>query len=146
MFPIIAIAGVIGAVASVAKGADWAAEKLAAIRADRTPAEKTSGNAKLDAAKSGFEQALAAQAAGQAMPSSAVAASGKTAPAAVVPVSHGTDYDSLARIRAGVAAYGHVGERREDHGWPTRPPSSTEDRLPPVAGLPARDAAVRAAD
>lgn len=36
-------------------------------------------------------------------------------PATVPPHQHDPDYDSLARMQAGVVAYNHVGEHRGSH-------------------------------
>lgn len=100
MFPIIAIGTVIGAVASVIKGANWVGDHLLSPREDSTTPP--------DARPSGFQAALAAQNAGQAVPVTVapparVAGSGSVLP--LMPQTHDTDYQSLARMRAGLAAY-----------------------------------------
>jgi hypothetical protein len=114
MFPIVAIGGVISAVASVAKGVSWLSDKLDSTKG---ASEGGGGDARSTTAAraSQFEAVLAAQAAGQSVPPSPSAA---TSPANVPPHQHGPDYDSLARMQAGMAAYSHVGEHRGNHPRP----------------------------
>jgi len=106
MFPILALGTVIGAVASVIKGANWVGDHVLP--------------AKPDAQAAGFEAALAAQSAGQVVPVTATPPASVAAPAGVVPVmprTHETDYQSLAQMRAGLAAYQAIGLRNNDiHG------------------------------
>ena len=104
MFPIIAIGTVIGAVASVIKGASWLKDHAGA--AQDTNAAPDAGK-QADRPGAAFQAALAAQGAGQVVP---VAATPPSTAAAgngllVIPLTHGTDYQSLAQMRAGLAAY-----------------------------------------
>jgi hypothetical protein len=133
MFPIIAIVSAISAAVSVYKGSSWAADKVTAMQDAQPAAGKADGTSKPDAKASPFEQALAAQAAGQALPSAGNAAPSTAASTPIVQTAYGTNYDSLTRIQAGIAAYGHVGERRDNHTGPTQPPATAEDPIPPVA-------------
>jgi hypothetical protein len=101
MFPLMIIGGVIGAVATAVKGGAWLSDQISA----------TQSSASVGGKPSPFEGALAAQAAGQTMPA------GKAAlpPTALVQPTHGTDYDALARMNAGIVAYNHVGEHHGKH-------------------------------
>jgi hypothetical protein len=110
MLPLIAIGGAISAVASVIKGVSWVADQLGSSKAATAAADK----AKI----APFEAALAAQAAGQTVPGSggtAALPANTPAPIGIVPTTHGTDYDTLARMQAGFAAYNHIGEHRANH-------------------------------
>ncbi len=111
MFPLVAIGSVIGAVMSIAKGASWVAAQLDSTKAPASVGGTADAKPVTDAKASQFEAALAAQVAGQKAPVSSV-------PTANVPLAHGPDYDSLARMKAGVLAYSHVGEHRSNHGKP----------------------------
>ena len=104
MFPIIAIGTVIGAVASVIKGANWLTDHVSPT--PDTNAAPADGK-QADGPGAAFQAALAAQGAGQPLPAASVAASAAIPGAAVpvIPQTHGTDYQSLAQIRAGLAAY-----------------------------------------
>jgi hypothetical protein len=149
MFPLIAIAGVISAVASVAKGTVWLSDKLGATDGSASPGAKTAAKPQTAARTSPFEAALAAQSAGQTLPAGGngtVAAGAPTAAATVpstVPATRGTDYDSLARIRAGVAAYGHIGEHRGNHTGAAKAPGADDNQSDP-ATIKAQTAASRA--
>jgi len=140
MLPLLAIGGVIGAIMSVAKGASWVSDQIGpASGAEATAkSEKQAQTAKA----APFEKALAAQAAGPSVPTRGTIA---PAPAAAVPAAgpasagilaatHGTDYDSLARMQAGIAAYGSVGERHGHHSGQAKPPESGNDPAAPAAG------------
>src|SRR5689334_17219455 len=117
MFPLVAIGGVIGAVMSIAKGASWLADQLDSTKGATSVGGKAEAKPTADAKASQFEAALAAQVAGQKAPVSSV-------PAANVPLTHGTDYDSLARMKVGMLAYTHVGEHRSAHA---KQPSASGD-------------------
>jgi hypothetical protein len=103
MFPILAIGTVIGAVASAIKGANWLNDHVV--------------SAKPDTQTKGFEAALAAESAGQVVPviPSPPASQAVSGTVGVIPETHGTDYQSLDRMRAGLAAYQDVDLRR-NHG------------------------------
>ena len=110
MFPIVAIGGVIGAVFSIAKGATWLAEQLDSSSAGASVGSKPEAKQVTEAKASQFESALAAQVAGQKAPVATAAV-----PSSLPPVG-GPDYDALARIKAGILAYSHVGEHRDGQG------------------------------
>jgi hypothetical protein len=129
MFPLIAIAGAISAVASVAKGASWLSAHVGSSKT-----ASAGGNAEVksqtSAKASPFEAMLAAQAAGQTLPGNAAGASlakGATQSAMVPPI-HGTDYDTLARMKAGMAAYSHIGERHGNHAGAAGTSGSDDDK------------------
>jgi hypothetical protein len=104
MFPLLAIGGVISAVASVAKGASWLSGKL-----DSAGAAAAGAKPMTAAQASQFDAVLSAQVAGQSVPVS------PSAPVNVLPHQSGLDYNSLASIQAGMVAYNHVGEHRGNH-------------------------------
>jgi hypothetical protein len=108
MFPLLAIGGVIGAVMSVAKGASWLSDQLDATKNAASAGGKSETRPATDAKATSFEATLAAQVAGQSLPASTPAPSAQVA--GVTATQPGTDYDALARMRAGVFAYSHVGE------------------------------------
>ena len=124
MLPLIAIGGVIGAVMSVAKGASWLSDQLGSTQAAAASAGSKATPPPATASKSQFDAALSAQVAGHAVP-----VRPSTPTAAVLPPQqqHGPDYDTLARLRAGVAAYSHVGEHRGNH--PKSPPGAGDDLM-----------------
>jgi hypothetical protein len=99
MLPLIAIAGVIGAVMSVAKGAAWASDQVDSTKGAASVGGKGGSKAQIDAKSATFADALAAQVAGQTP-------------------SQGTDYDAMARMKAGFAAYNHVGAHHGGHPKP----------------------------
>ena len=111
MFPIVAIGTVIGAVASVIKGASWLKDHVSS--AEDAGAAPEAGKP-ADGPGAAFQAALAAQGAGQVMP--AAPAPGSTAGSGngllVIPQTHDTDYQSLAQMRAGLAAYQAADLRR----------------------------------
>lgn len=113
MFPIAIIAGVIGAVVSGAQGASWVSDHLDSSKAAASAGGKSETTSQTDAKSSPrFEAALAAQVAGQSVPASKAVTSTQSS----VPVSQiGTDYDTLERTKAGIAAYSQVGEHRNSH-------------------------------
>lgn len=112
MFPLVAIGGVIGAVFSIAKGASWLADQLNSSKAPASVGGKGGAKAETDAKASAFDAALAAQVAGQGVP---VGAAATPAPGGVLPSQYGTDYDTLARTKAGFAAYSHIGAHHGSH-------------------------------
>ena len=114
MLPLIAIAGVIGAVMSVAKGAAWASDQVDATKGAASVGGKAGAKAQIDAKSAPFADALAAQVAGQSMPASPAA----TPMPINMPPSQGTDYDALARMKVGFAAYNHIGAHHGDHPKP----------------------------
>jgi hypothetical protein len=126
MLPLIAIGGVISAVASVFKGASWLSDKLSS---SSTAASAVNPAAKTDAKFAPFEAALKAQVAGQTLPGSSAGATAATslAPSAVSLI-HGTDYDSLSRMQAGMAAYSHIGEHHGSHPGAANPPGAVDDK------------------
>jgi hypothetical protein len=100
MLPILVVGGVIGAVVSALQGASWISDQLGpsnAASAGGKGAPKSSAEAKT----SPFETALAAA-------------------ASLLPATHGTDYNALARMKAGITAYSHVGEHRANHPGSTK--------------------------
>jgi hypothetical protein len=133
MLPLIAIGGAISAVASVIKGASWLSDKLGSSQATGAAGAKPAAKPQTSAAIAPFETALAAQAAGQTLPASGSGtAAGKIPTSSVtVPLIHGTDYDSLARMQAGMAAYSHIGEHRGNHPGAAKQLGMSEDK--PIA-------------
>jgi len=111
MLPLLAIGGVIGAVMSVAKGASWLSDQLGTTKGAASAGGKAAPPA-ATASKSQFDAALAAQVAGQSVPIQ------PSTPTAALPQQHGTDYATLGRLRAGVAAYSQVAEHRDNHPKP----------------------------
>jgi hypothetical protein len=134
MLPLVAIGGVIGAVMSVVKGASWLSDQLGS---SNTASVGGKGDAKAatGASTSPFETALAAQAAGQTVPtgttSDAPAASPTLSPS-MVTATHGVDHDALARMNAGLAAYNHVGQRHGKHPGGAAKPSGTVSDVPSI--------------
>lgn len=120
MFPIVAIGGVIGAVFSIAKGASWLADQLDTSNKGASVGSKPGPKTATEAKASPFEAALAAQVAGQKAPVATT-----TVPSGLPPVG-GPDYDALARMKAGIFAYNHVGEHRDGHAKASA--ASGEDR------------------
>jgi hypothetical protein len=123
MLPFIAIGGAISAAATVIKGASWLADKLGSSKAATSAAYK--------ARIAPFEAALAAQAAGQTVPVSGTAATRAESPAAsamILPPSHGTDYDALARMNAGMLAYNRIGEHHGNRAGADNPTGAGGDR------------------
>lgn len=130
MFPLIAIGGVIGAVVSAIQGASWLSDHLDSSKA-ASAGGKAAAKPPAEAKVSPFEAALAAQAAGQTLPgsgSSAASANSPTPATAIVPPIHGTDYDTLARMKAGIVAYSHIGERHGNHAGAVKPPGSDDNK------------------
>ena len=116
MLPLLAIGGVIGALMSIGKGASWVADQLAPAHDATATADKSAATPQT-AQAAAFETALAAQAAGQTVPGAnnavqppSAAPATSSLPGSIIQLTHGTDYDVQARIQAGIAAYGNVGE------------------------------------
>jgi hypothetical protein len=105
MFPLIAIAGAISAVASVAKGASWLSAHVGAAKTASADGN-AHGKPQTSAKASPFEAVLAAQAAGQTLP---VSARHQPTARCTAPT------DALARMKAGLVAYNHVGEHHGKH-------------------------------
>jgi hypothetical protein len=117
MFPLIAIGSAIGAVVSIVQGVNWLSDQLGSSKATGSTGGKADTKVQEASKVSPFEQALAAQVAGQPVPGTGnnVPAS-QTSPiaqgilqATAAPSMHRTDYNSLARMQAGIAAYGSIG-------------------------------------
>ena len=118
MLPLLAVGGVIGAVMSIAKGASWLSDQFDSATSSASAGGKADA-VPTDAKASSFETTLAAQAAGQAVPPgvSDVASTTMTGPVAsptMMPALHGTDYEALARMRAGLFAYSHQNQNQSD--------------------------------
>ena len=111
MFPIAIVGGIIGAVVSVAKAADWLSDKLESANGAGSAGGKPEPTKLTEAQASAFAATLAAQTAGQALPPSL-----PVSPAPdTIPQLRGTDYAMLDRMKAGLVAYNHVGEHRGNH-------------------------------
>jgi hypothetical protein len=128
MFPLIAIGGAIGAVVSVIQGASWLSGQLDSSKSTTSVGGKPEAKPQAQALSSQFEAALAAQAAGQTLPAAAGAVAASPASAAILPAAHGTDYDTLARMKAGTVAYSHVGEHRSNRANDAKPTGAEDDR------------------
>lgn len=118
MFPIAIVGGIIGAVVSVAKAADWLSDKLDSAKGAGSVGGKPEPTKLTEAQASAFAATLAAQTAGQALPPSLPVSIAPNA----IPQPHGTDYAMLDRIKAGLVAYNHVGEHRGNHAGAVAPP------------------------
>jgi hypothetical protein len=129
MFPLIAIGGAISAVVSVVHGTSWLSGKLGMAKSAAAAGPTATANPQTNALSSRFEAALAAQATGQTLPGSTIggAAKSPTLPA-MTPLIHGTDYDSLARMNAGMAAYSQIGEHHGNRAGVTRAPGADDDK------------------
>jgi hypothetical protein len=116
MLPLLVIGGVIGAIASIAKGGSWLSDQISGSDGTASAGGKGGLAPLTEAQSSSFAATLAAQAAGQGVPTSALATVTPPAPAStMIPQLHGTDYDSLARLQAGTFAYSHIGEQHKHH-------------------------------
>ncbi len=111
MLPLIVIGGVIGAVASAAKGVSWLSDQIESTQSGGSAGGKPGPMPLSKAQASAFAATLAAQTAGQGLPPSLPVS---TAPSAV-PQVNGTDYAVLDRVKAGFAAYDRVGEHHSNH-------------------------------
>jgi hypothetical protein len=125
MFPLIAIGGAISAVVSVVHGTSWLSGKLGMAKSAAAAGPTATANPQTNALSSRFE----AQATGQILPGSTIggAAKSPTLPA-MTPLIHGTDYDSLARMNAGMAAYSQIGEHHGNRAGVTRAPGADDDK------------------
>jgi hypothetical protein len=130
VFPLIAIAGVVSAVVSVAQGTSWLSGKINPANAGATSGSKAAAKPPADAKVSPFEATLAAQAAGQTLPGSRTGTVAAMSPMAssMVPPIHGADYDSLARMKAGLAAYGQIGQHHGNHTGSAKPSGAEDDK------------------
>ena len=112
MLPLLAIGGVIGAVMSAAKGVSWLSGQLDSTKGAASASGKAATTPATAARMSQFAATLAAQGAGQTVPVSVPTT-------ANVPLQqHVAAYDTAARIKAGLAAYGQIGEHRTHHSKP----------------------------
>ena len=111
MFPIAIVGAIIGVIATGAKGAEWASDKLDSSKGSGSVGGKAGPTPLTDAQAASFSATLAAQTAGQSLPPSIPVA---TAPAAVHQ-SNGTDYAMFDRLTAGTIAYSHIGEHHSAH-------------------------------
>ena len=111
MLPLIAVGGVIGAIASVAKGASWLSDQIGSAQGSGSAGGKPGPTPLSEEQASAFAATLAAQTAGQGLPPSLPVSTAPTA----VPQLNGTDYAMMDRMKAGLAAYDRVGERHSNH-------------------------------
>jgi hypothetical protein len=121
MLPLLVIGGVIGAITSIAKGGSWLSEQVSGSGGSASAGGKGGLGPLTEAQSSSFAATLAAQAAGQGMPSSALATAAPAPASSMIPQLHATDYDSLARLRAGTFAYSHIGEQDKRHAAAVKP-------------------------
>jgi hypothetical protein len=112
VLPLIAIGGVIGAVMSVAKGASWLSDQLDQTKSSASAGGKAEPKTTDTAKASPFAATLAAQVAGQSVPVST------PTPVSLPQQQQTPDYDTAARIKAGLVAYGQIGEHRTNHAKP----------------------------
>ena len=124
MFPIAIIAGVIGAVVSGAQGASWLSKQVDSTNGAASVGGKGEAQPQTDAKAAPFAAALAGQVAGQSVPASPAVA---PVSSSMLPSQYGTDYDALARMKAGFVAYNHIGEHRGNH---TKQPPEVGDAGP----------------
>jgi hypothetical protein len=130
MLPLLVIGGVIGAVASIAKGGSWLSGQVSDANGSASAGGKGGLTPLTEAQMSSFSAALAAQAAGQGVPTSTLATASPAPASSMIPQLHGTDYDSLARLQAGTFAYSHIGEQHKHHAGQTQDTGGST----PVAG------------
>ena len=115
MLPLLVIGGVIGAVAYIAKGGSWLSSQVSDANGSASAGGKGGLTPLTEAQMSSFSATLAAQAAGQGVPTSTLATVSPAPASTMIPQLHGTDYDSLARLQAGTFAYSHIGEQHKHH-------------------------------
>jgi hypothetical protein len=120
VIPIVAIGGAISAVSSVIKGINWLSDQLDSSKSTTSAAGAGMAAQATAIQPVSFATTLAAQTAGQSVPAVTPA---PTTPAAssLLAQTHGTDYDALARMKAGVMAYNHNG----DHHHHNHPDAAT---------------------
>jgi hypothetical protein len=121
MLPLLVIGGVIGAITSIAKGASWLSDQVGGSDGSASAGGKGGLTPLTEAQSSSFAATLAAQAAGQGVPTSTLATATPAPASTMIPQLHGTDYDSLARLQAGTFAYSHIGEQHRHHGGGAKP-------------------------
>ena len=126
MFPIVAIGGAISAAASVIKGISWLSDQLDSTKGAASAGGKAKAQSATAIGAASFETTLAAQTAGQSVPA-VTAAPAPLAPSLLSQL-HGTDYDALARMKAGVMAYNHNNDphHRTHAGAATAPDTATD--------------------
>lgn len=127
MFPLMVIGGVIGAVMSIAKGTSWVSDQLDSSKTSAAAGGKANAAPVGDTNGSSFESKLAAQTAGQTVPVAAPSTPAATpvavaapspapaTPVALIPHAQPTEYDALARMKAGVEVYNNVGQHHGNH-------------------------------
>jgi len=120
MLPLLVIGGVIGAIASIAQGGSWLSDQISGSGAAASAGGKGGLTPLTEAQSSSFAATLAAQAAGQGVPTSALATATPAPASSMIPQLHGTDYDSLARLQAGTFAYSHIGQQHKHHAGQTQ--------------------------
>ena len=115
MLPLLVLGGIIGAVVSAVQGGSWLSDKVDASNNSASvggKGGKASATLATDAKTSPFAAALSAQVAGQSMPAGPPVAA---LPSSLPPSQNGTDYDALARMKAGLVAYNNIGEHHGNH-------------------------------
>jgi hypothetical protein len=113
MFPIAIVAGVIGAAVSVAQGASWVQNHVGPSGSASSVGGKSDATSQTSGSTSAsFDAVLAAQAAGQSVPTSTTSTPVSTSSALTTQAHQLTSYDTLERTKAGVAAYSHAGQHR----------------------------------
>ena len=132
MLPLVAIGGVIGAIVSVAKGASWLSDQISGSDKSASAGGKGGLTPLTEAQKSSFAATLAAQGAGQGVPSSTLATAAPAPAPAMIPQLHATGYDTLARLQAGTAAYSQIGQHTNQHAGAVTPQDG--DGITAVAG------------
>jgi hypothetical protein len=126
MLPLVAIGGVVGAVMSIAKGASWLADQVS-DKGAASAGGKTGPKPLTEAEASAFAATLAAQGAGQTLPTGTAIPSTVVSPAtsvAVAPQMFGPDENAAARAKAGVLAYSHIGEHHGHRAGAIKSPAN----------------------
>jgi hypothetical protein len=121
MLPLIAIGGVIGAIVSAAKGASWLSDQVNGSTKSASAGGKGGLTPLTEAQTSSFAATLAAQGAGQGVPSSALATAAPAPAPTMIPQLHATGYDTLARLQAGTVAYSQIGQHNSHHAGAVKP-------------------------
>lgn len=111
MLPLVVIGGVVGAIATAAKGISWLSDHIESAQGSGSAGGKPGPTPLSKEQASAFAATLAAQTAGQGLPPSLPLSPAPNA----VPQINGTDYAILDRVKAGLAAYDRVGERHGNH-------------------------------
>jgi hypothetical protein len=130
MLPVLVVGGIIGAVVSAIQGYSWISDQIGPSNA-ASVGGKDAPKSSAEATASPFETTLAAQVAGQSVPATpdtvAAAVTSPDPSASLLPMTHGTDYDALARMQAGITAYSHIGEHRSNHPGSAKPQGTAAD-------------------